>query len=476
MSPPARYDVVIVGGGTAGIACAIEAARTKRVLVLEASSVIGGTLAVSAGHLSAAGARRQRAAGIDDHPDLHYADVMAIGGGHADPALVRLAVDEAPVTVDWLDDLGFDFDPGSPTVYRGHTPYSRPRTYWGVRRGSSILEAMRPLWDDARRRGHLDLRTTVRASALVTDGGRIDGVRFASDDGAVEEEVRADAVVLATGGYGADADRFAALTPGRPRLVTNAMATSTGDGIDLASSVGGSVRFADLHTPRLGLVELPPASGRVDFWTAMLQLTASERPPSEIWVNRRGERFVAEDEEAVTGQEHAVADQPGAEMWVVFDEAGRTRGPVPLVRQWTVEELAAEAERGVLVHRADDLERLAAAVGIDGPGLVRTVEAFNRAVRTGDDPFGRRVLLGPIASPPFYAVHSPAAVLCTFGGIDVDPTLRVRRPDGTTVDGLFVVGEALGMGATSGRAFCGGMAITPALGFGRRTGRLLADA
>jgi fumarate reductase flavoprotein subunit len=469
-----QYDVVVVGAGTAGIPCAIEAARTKRVLVLEGSSTIGGTLAVSAGHMSAAGARRQREAGIEDTPDLHFADVMAIGGGLADPALVRLAVEEAPRTVDWLDDHGFDFDPVTPTIYRGHTPYSRPRTFWGLRRGGSILETMRPLWDAAVADGRIELRLEARVAGIEQTAGRASGVRLAT--GAGDLEVSADAIVLASGGYGSNAGLFAALTPGSPRLVTNAVPSSTGDALHLAESVGGAIRFADRHTPRLGLIEQPPGSGRVDFWSAMLQLTAAERPPHEIWVNRRGERFVAEDREDVTSQEHAVMAQPGSEMWVLFDERGRTESRTPLVRQWDEEALERQIERGELVHRADTVPELAAAVGIDAEALARSVAAFNEAVASRDDPFGRQVLLGPLDRPPFYAIHSPCAVLRTFGGVDVDVSLQVRRPDGSTIGGVFAVGEAIGMGATSGRAFCGGMAVTPALGFGRRVGQALAEA
>ncbi|MEV5447610.1 FAD-binding protein, partial [Streptomyces sp. NPDC052644] len=95
------------------------------------------------------------------------------------------------------------------------------------------------------------------------------------------------------------------------------------------------------------------------------------------------------------------------------------------------------------------------------------------AVDRGEDPWGRRVLDHRIGRPPFYALRSVAALLCSFGGLDVDTGLRVRRAGGGVVPGVFAIGEALGMGATSGAAFCGGMAVTPALAFGRLLGRRL---
>lgn len=469
-----RYDVIVVGAGTAGIPCAIEASVGASVLVVDTADQIGGTLHVSLGHMSAAGCRRQREAGIDDDPQLHYDDVMAISGGTADPDLVRLAVEEAPRTVDWLEDHGFDFDPATPAIYRGHTPYSRPRTFWGLRKGLSILETMRPAWDEAVAAGRVVHRPRTSAVSLEVSGGAVTGVVVDSGNG--PETIGADAVVLCAGGYGASPELFASLTPGAPRLVTNAVRTSQGDALRLGESAGAAVRFGELHTPRLGLLEQPPGSGRVDFWTGMMHLTASERPPREIWVNRDGRRFVAEDLEDVTTQEHATMSQPGSTMWVVFDHATVEADGQPLVRQWSWRELEERAARGDLVVRADSLPELARLCGIDPDGLVESVAAFNAAVDSGEDPLGRRVLLQRIETAPFYAVQSSPAVLCTFGGLDVDAQLRVRRADGSLVSGLFAAGEAIGMGATSGRAFCGGMAVTPALGFGRIVGRALGGA
>ena len=95
-----RFDVIVVGAGSAGLPCAILAAeRGARVAVIESSSEIGGTLHVAGGHLSAAGTRRQQERGIQDTPDDHYADVIRINRGTSDPTLVRLAVDHAAATV-----------------------------------------------------------------------------------------------------------------------------------------------------------------------------------------------------------------------------------------------------------------------------------------------------------------------------------------------------------------------------------------
>ncbi|MCH8188930.1 MAG: FAD-dependent oxidoreductase [Proteobacteria bacterium] len=101
------WDVIIVGAGTTGMPAAIFAAqRGARVLILEAAPEVGGTLHLSAGQMSAAGSRLQAEKGIEDTPDEHYDDCMRISNNTADPVLVRLAVDNAADTLDWLQDIG----------------------------------------------------------------------------------------------------------------------------------------------------------------------------------------------------------------------------------------------------------------------------------------------------------------------------------------------------------------------------------
>ncbi len=103
------YHSIVVGAGTAGIPCAIAAAEYGRsIAVIEKTDEIGGTLHITGGELSAAGTRRQREQGIEDTPVAYLADVMGKSGGYADRTLVELAVNEAPHTIDWLDELGCD--------------------------------------------------------------------------------------------------------------------------------------------------------------------------------------------------------------------------------------------------------------------------------------------------------------------------------------------------------------------------------
>jgi succinate dehydrogenase/fumarate reductase flavoprotein subunit len=465
-----RYDVVVVGAGTAGIPCALAAADAgASVLLIEKDTRVGGTLHTTGGHLSAAGTRRQAAVSIADDPERHLADVRRISRGSARDDLVQRAVALAPSTVDWLDDLGFEFAPETPRLVFGHEPYSVPRTYYGRDAGVSILKVLEPLLRDAIARGTVELRTSTPVTALRTDaGGAVIGVTLWAMDG--DEHVDADAVVLATGGFAADADVFAEIE-GVP-LVSAAHPTSTGDGLLLARSVGAGVAGRGTYLPTFGGLPHPSSPTRAQ-WSDRPLLVATERPPWEIYVDRRGKRFIAEDETSIDHKERALATVADMTFWTVFDDRAR-RESVPMVIGWSPDDLVAHAGRRAGVHRAEDIESLARLAGIDPDGLQATVAAYNDNVVAGrPDPLGRQHRPAPIAQPPYFALENHGITLISFTGVDVDAELAARRSDGSVIPGLFAVGEVIGAHATCGNSFCGGMMVTPAIAFGRWLGAQL---
>lgn len=467
------WDIIIVGAGSAGMPCAIAAAEAgARALVIEKAAEIGGTLPVTGGHLSAGGTRRQRRLGIEDSPAEHFADILRISRNSVDEALTRLAVEEAPRTLDWLESLGFDFDPTTPKILFGHESYSKPRTYFGQHAGLSILAVLRPLWDRHLATGGITLRLEHAMSELVEENGAVVGVK--ARHGSEEIVFRGRHVALACGGYGSNPEFFARVTPQAARLVSTAIPQATGDGILAAIKLGARFRNADKHLATLGGIETVPGSGRCDWNGAWANVyTAVYRPPLEIYVNERGERFINEDEPSPDRREHAVFAQPGQRFWIIFDEAATRAGP-PLIRSWDGATLRAKAQEGQCAWVAEDLRELARKAGIAPDGLLSSVAQFNQATRTGIDPLGRRKLDHAISQPPFYAVLSYAAALVTFGGLAVDTEMRVLDEAGRPIKGLYAIGEILGLGATSGRAFCSGMMLTPAISFGRMLGDRLA--
>ncbi|MFN8169159.1 MAG: FAD-dependent oxidoreductase [Candidatus Nanopelagicales bacterium] len=461
--PALSSDVVVVGAGPAGLALTVHAAdRGLDVTLVEAAEDIGGALPWSGGHLSAAGTRRQAERGIADSVEAHLADIERISRGTARPGLTRRAVEEAVPTLEWLDDLGLELDPATPRIVHGHEQYSVPRTVHGTNMALGILEVLRAELERVVADGRVTVLLGTRVTSLVAAGERVVGVRLAGGD-----QVLGDEIVLATGGFGHEPELFAELE-GVP-LVTSSAPTSTGDGIRLGRSVGAGIAGRGMYIPTFG--GLPPEGDdlRVD-WVHRPHLVAPERPPWEIYVDRGGRRWVAEDEPSIDAKERALTTIEDMTFWTVFD-AHALASSHPMVMGWSADELdaAAGVRRGVT--KAATLEELAAAAGIDADGLLATVERYNGFVDAGrDDALGRTHLPARIEQGPFYALENHPVTLITFAGLSVDDDLRVLREDGSVIEGLHAVGEVIGSAAVNGNSFCSGMCLTPALALGRRLG------
>lgn len=466
-----RFDMVVVGGGTAGIACALAAASGgASVLLLEKDRRLGGTLHISGGHLAAAGTRRQAERGISDSPQQHLADIMRISGGTVREDLVRIVVERAAETVDWLDERGFDFAPETPRIIYGHEPYSVPRTYYGRNEAISILEVFLRELDRFREDDRLTVWTDAAVVGIETSA---DVARVSIIAGGADTLVEADSVVLATGGFASNAELFAELE-GAP-LVSAAYMTSTGDGLYLARELGAAIQGRGSYMPSFGGLPDARTPGRANWQDR--QLLTAERPPLEIYVDSGGRRWIAEDEPSIDTKERRLAQVPDQTFWTVFDDAmlARSVGSAAMVVGCDPDDVRAMANTRAGVHSAGSIAGLAAAAGIDAGGLEQTVTRYNEAVAAMTDvEFGRTHLPLPIATPPFYAIRNHGIALVTFAGLDIDDRFRVRDESGVPIPRLYAVGEVIGAAATCGQSFCSGMLVTPAITFGRLLGELLA--
>ena len=291
----ASWDLVVVGAGTAGIPAAIFGARRGlRVLAVEKSHQVGGTLYLSGGQMSAAGTRHQQRHGVEDTPEEHFRDVMAFSEGKANRDLVRLATGNAAGTIDWLDDLGFDFSPEcpAPTVHYHHNPYSKARMHWGNRAGYSILDLIVPEFESLVAAGSIEVALDTALVGLDRGGDGSWGVVLRGPDGDSEHSARA--VALTAGGYTANPAMFRAVSHGR--LVSPGLTTVTGDAHRIVTELGGTLRNGERWLPTFGGIEDPDEPHRAihtDYWAA---LTPQMRPPWEVYVNKSGRRFMPEEE------------------------------------------------------------------------------------------------------------------------------------------------------------------------------------
>ena len=467
-----RVDLLVAGAGAAGIPAAVFAAAEEgaRVMLAEAAPCVGGTFHLSSGQMSAAGTRVQAALGIVDSPDAHYDDVMRICRGTANPALVRLAVDHAADTLHWLLDNGLELLPDHPLVHYGHEPYRTARTCWGPEEGRSVLKVLEPLLRRAVEAGAIDLRLETRLRALrPSPGGRL----VASlETAAGELEIAADEVILTTGGYTANPALFSELSLGRP-LHGGGYAYGRGDGLSAARELGAGLTGTQAYLPTFAAVEELGAPGGMTFAT---HTYPHLRQPWELYVDGSGRRFVREDEPSPDARERALLKLPDLRFWALFDARIQREAPnFFTLAEWPEVEPRFGSWPGY--ERASSLGELAGRIGADPGELAATVATYNEAIERGaPDPMGRLHRPLPIAEPPFYAVRHFGWSIVGFAGLAVDADLRVIDAQGVAIPGLHAAGEVLGLAATSGGAFAGGMSVTPAMTFGRLLGQRLGAA
>lgn len=469
-----KFDLAIVGAGTAGLPAAIFASRRGlRVALIDAADDIGGTLHLANGQVSAAGSRTQIAKGIEDTPDRHFDDCMMLSRGKADPAIIRRAVDEAPGTINWLLDAGLVPLPNHPVTgdSPGRPAYRTARYLWAKEEGRAILAVIRGELAREQAAGRISLRLNTRVTGLMSDGDEVIGVRVATEAG--ERPVHARRVLLTTGGYAMNPTMFAKLA-GTPAYTGTSWPEALGDGLTLAESVGGYLRGETLHRTGTGSIltdDVFPAKvyARVDT-------TPQRRLPWEIWVNDQGRRFIREDEPSTYERERVLAAQTAARYRIVFDEEILRDAP-PMIAGWSLKKLRDHFGTHKMFMRADTLAELAVRCGIHPASLRETVARYNAAVEGGGhDEFGRDHRPRRIATAPFYAITHLGHSATSSAGVVVDGQLRVLRKDGSAVRNLYAAGEVLGSGATLGDAFVPGMMLTPALALGRWLGNTLPSA
>ena len=448
---PAAVDLLVVGGGLAGYATALEAATLgARVLLVEKEAKIGGATVLSGGSFAFAGTPLQHRMGVEDSEARLFEDLRRVGGYENDETLVRAYVDHQRETHDWLARLGVTFErlfvASGQSVPRAHS-----------RNPSEVLAVVAGC---AHATGRVETRLEARAHRLVKEGDRIAGAQV--EHGGHLSEVRArHGVMLATGGFSRNERLLELFAPGQKGAQRMGGPGNTGDGLLMAWRLGAA--FRDMGYIK-GTFGSHPSAGAEDHFLLFPVYAGG------IAVNAEARRFVDESlSYKLIGD--ACLRQPGCIGYQIFDRVifGRGKPGVPSM------DFAADLAAGRVVE-APSLGALAGKLGLDAGALQATVERYNGFVATGRDPdFGRRHLcnafgeLVAISQPPFYGFASKSVVLATYCGLTVDDSMRVKDVFGTTLPGLYAAGGV--MGGFHGQAYMTGTANGKAAIFGRLAAR-----
>ena len=487
-------DVVVVGAGGAGMTAAITAAAEgKSVVILESQSMVGGNSVRATGGMNAGKTVYQdenefgESAGVEktlktaaekyadnetitalaktvseqwaayqanptgyfDSVELMELDTMIGGKGINDPELVETLCANSADAIDWLDEHGITLHNvssfGGASVKRIHRPVNAEGKTVSV--GSYMI----PLLQENCEKAGVKMMLDTTATEILTDAnGAAVGVKATGASGETVT-VNAKAVVLTTGGFGANLDMVVKYKPELKGFMTTNAAGIQGQGIEMAEAIGAA-------TVDMDQIQIHPT---VEANTAAL-ITEGLRGDGAVLINAEGKRFIDEvgTRDVVSAAEIA---QTGSYSWLVVDQAMVDASSV----------IQGYIKKGYTVTGAT-YEELGKAMGVDAAAFAETMEKWNGYVEAKNDPdFGRTSFANPLNTAPYYAVKVTAGVHHTMGGLKINANTEVLNEKGEVIPGLFAAGEVTG--GVHGANRLGGNAVADFTVFGRIAGAAASD-
>ena len=487
-------DVVVVGAGGAGMTAAITAAgEGKSVVILESQSMVGGNSVRATGGMNAGKTVYQdenefgESAGVEktlktaaekyadnetitalaktvseqwaayqanptgyfDSVELMELDTMIGGKGINDPELVETLCANSADAIDWLDEHGITLHNvssfGGASVKRIHRPVNAEGKTVSV--GSYMI----PLLQENCEKAGVKMMLDTTATEILTDAnGAAVGVKATGASGETVT-VNAKAVVLASGGFGANLDMVVKYKPELKGFMTTNAPGIQGQGIEMAEAIGAA-------TVDMDQIQIHPT---VEANTAAL-ITEGLRGDGAVLINAEGKRFIDEvgTRDVVSAAEIA---QTGSYSWLVVDQAMVDASSV----------IQGYIKKGYTVT-GETYEELGKAMGVDEAAFAETMKTWNGYVEAKNDPdFGRTSFANPLDTAPYYAIKVTAGVHHTMGGLTINTNTEVLKEDGTVIPGLFAAGEVTG--GVHGANRLGGNAVADFTVFGRIAGKAASD-
>ena len=440
-------DIVVIGAGGAGMAAAIQAASMgANVIVLEKQGIIGGNTNYATGGLNAAETSVQKSQGIQDSKKSHFDDTMVGGYRLNDSSLVATLVEKAPDAVDWL--ISFGTDMSNVGKLAGSSQKRTHRPEGGAAVGPHIMAVL----SRAVQEKNITVRTRNKVTSLISDNGKVTGVNVETANG--QYRIEAKAVIIATGGFGANLTMVENYRPQFKGFNTSNHNGATGDAFKWVSSL--NVPLVDIDQ-----IQIHPTGEKGSH----ILITEAVRGNGAILVNRQGVRFA---NEMLTRDKlsDAILGQTGKSVFIVFDQSVR-------------ESLAAienYSQQGLMVT-ANTTTQLAQALGIPEGAFVETMDKYGKWQASGiDGEFGRKgeEMPRPLNQPPYYAIEVEPVLHHTMGGIKINSNAEVVDSNGKAIEGLYAAGEVTG-GVHGGNRL-GGNAVADIIVYGRIAGTSAAES
>ncbi len=442
------YDLVIIGGGLAGMCAAVEAGEQgASVLLLEKRDELGGSTVLSSGYMAFSGTDMQERAGVDDSLELLRNDIIDVGGRISNKDLIETYVQNQLETYKWLIDHGIEFR--TLHAVSGHS----------VPRGHTIdpHQAIQSLYKRVKKLSKVTILFNSPAKRLLkNDEGKINRVIY-EEAGESHTVFASLGVILASGGFAKSVELLKLFAPQLDSTIRIGGEGNLGDGLKMAWEHGAWV------------LDLPYLSGTYGFHPSANSAVKSQGLAfykGAIMVNQLGKRFV---NESISYKQlgNAALQQPEGVSYQIWDQ--------------TVMEKAVQDDplydfellkRRRLLYQVETLDELAECIDVPIDVLSETISRYNEGIKKGSDPdFNRKTLTHnygiptPIERAPFYAFESTVAMLATYAGVAVNSLGQILNSYGETIPGLYAAGEITG--GFHGSGYMTGTSLGKCAVFGR---------
>ena len=445
-------DVIVVGAGMAGLSASVRAAELgANVLVLEQNYRVGGSANTAGGSISGAGYKIQKAAGIEDSPELFYQDFVTLGGEEfMNTEIAKVHAERSGAAIDWLqEDVGVEFsdkvDSGSYlTMDINRVTYTAGGASSGG--GSYFVKGLSDKLQSYIDAGTVQLcLDTLVTDIVLNDNGDVTGVMVG------DKEISAPSTIIATGGYGycerwLKEFNFTNITSNDPN-------TAIGSGYDFARKAGAAFDNMNYSSCYGGSV---PVTG----FQASLRCNINYN--GSVWINTNGDRVFNEPKATSMDKRTVWRTSDQNIIYVVFAENMMTEdkplftGMMSNSAPFTTEEKIAELIEKGYVFKADTIAELAEKIG--APNLEATLTKYDEDVAKGEDSvFGRTDNLLSFEEGPYYAVYTVPYLMMTAGGPRINGQGQLMREDGTAVGNVYLAGEIIGSANIAGHNTIGGI-------------------
>ncbi|KRK40779.1 fumarate reductase flavoprotein subunit [Loigolactobacillus bifermentans DSM 20003] len=439
-----KYDVIIVGAGGAGMSAAL-AAKQKGLnpVILEKMPTAGGNTLKASSGMNASETKVEKKNGVKDTNKQFYEETLKGGHYKNDKALLHYMVNNSASAIDWLDSMGMKLDKltisGGMSVKRTHRPHDGSAV--GTYLASGLLRNVK--------QQKIPLFVNADVTKINEKDNKVSGVKVVMNQEKTKT-VKAKAVIVTTGGYGASKKMIKKYRPDLANYVSTNQKGSTGDGLKMITKLGGATTNLDQIQIHPTVYQKPP-----------YLIGEATRGEGGILVNKAGDRFT-NDMGTRDKVSAAINKQDGKMAYVVFDAGVLKRSAV--INQYI--------KKG-FTKQGNTVAELAKQINVPATELEKTMTTWNKSVTDHKDKFGRTTGMDhQLNQGPYYAIPIAPGIHYTMGGVKTNTKTQVLKKSGKTIPGLYAAGEVVG--GLHGYNRIGGNSVCAIIVFGRQAGNQAA--